>query len=393
VTTPSRNIRRQRGTGTIRADGEDKWIVRAPVGGKQVSRTVHGTRRDAEKRLRALLTEVDSGYHRERKRTVADLLAKWYDLVAPDRSPQTTRRYESHMRVHLLPALGDLPLDRLGPAEIDALYAEMRKTMRPGSVHDVHNVLNTACKYGVKIGWLVANPCQRASPPRGKSRPITPPSWEDVGLLVSTAMERDPQLAVIVFLAAATGMRRGELCGLRWSSINGATVNVWQSVIDVKGTQRTQVKGTKTERYRTIAIDPKVPPILDAHRRRQEARATNAGVELAPKAFVFSDLPTCALPLRPSQVTHRFDKLRDRCGLPTVRLHDLRHAHGTYLMQQGFSAVDVGGRLGHSGGQLVHQLYGHFAPAQDVLAAATLGAVLPALPETTKAPPPDPKAE
>lgn len=386
--------RRTRGTGTVRLRmPPDVWEVRVSVAGGQVSRTVHGTRRDAERRLRDLLTEVDKGHHRQRRKTAGDLFERWFDLVSPDRSPATVRRYRSNMANHILPAIGAMPLERLGPAELDELYIALRRKptksgrpMKASSVRAVHQVIHAALAYGVQVGWLVANPDDRSTPPQARSRPIEPPTWADVGKLVQVAMESgEEQTAVVIFLAAATGMRRGELCGLRWGHLAGQEVNVWQAVID-NGPGATLVKETKHKRYRTIAVAPEVLPFLAAHRSRQEARAAAAGVEMAERAFVFSDRPTGALPVSPGAMTDRFGRIRVKAGLAEVRLHDLRHLQATFLFEQGYDAVEIGARLGHAGGALALQLYGHFSPARDRVAAASLGAVLPALVTTTKAP-------
>lgn len=377
--------RRTRGAGSVRLKREpDVWEVRASARGDdgrpvQVSRTFTGTKAGAERRLRDLLTEVDKGHHRQRRKTVGDLFQRWFDLVSPDRSPATVRRYRSNMTNHILPALGAMPLERLGPAELDELYIALRRKMKASSVDAVHQVIHTALSYGVQVGWLVANPADRSHPPPARSRPIEPPTWADVERLVTVAMETgQEQMAVVIFLAAATGMRRGELCGLRWGHLAGQEVNVWQAVID-NGPGATLVKETKHKRYRTIAVAPEVLPFLAAHRQRQEARAASAGVTLAERAFVFSDRPTGALPVSPGAMTDRFGRIRVKAGLPAVRLHDLRHLQATFLFESGFDAVEIGARLGHAGGALALQLYGHFSPARDRIAAASLGAVLPAL--------------
>ena len=387
-----------RGSGTVRERKPGYWEVRVPVRAadgrpSQVSRYVTGTRKDAEKLRRKLLDEVDKGHHRQRKKTVGDLFERWFDLVSPDRSPRTVMRYRSNMDRHILPALGKLPLERLGPAEIDEFYIAMRKgskdrkPLKASSVDAVHQVIHTALDYGVEVGWLVANPADRAHPPQVRSRPIDPPSWPDVGKLVNVAMEMGQEdMAVVIFMAAATGMRRGELSGLRWEHLTGSEVNVWQAVID-DAPGSTLVKETKHKRYRTIAIAPEVLPILEAHRLRMEERAARAEVKLAKRAFVFSDRLNCGMPVSPGTMTDRFLRIRTKAGLPDVRLHDLRHLQASFLFAEGYDAVEIGARLGHAGGALALNLYGHFSPARDRIAAASLGSVLPkldALPPATR---------
>jgi integrase len=387
-----------RGAGSVRERKPGYWEVRVPVRAAdgrptQVSRYVTGTRKDAEKVRRTLLEEVDKGHHRQRKKSVGDLFERWFDLVSPDRSPATVRRYRSNLDNHILPTIGRLPLERLGPAELDELYVALRKKptktgrpMKPSSVNAVYQVIHTGLAYGVQVGWLVNNPADRSTPPKGRSRPIEPPEWSDVAKLVSVAMERDQEtMAVLIFLAAATGMRRGELAGLRWGSLDEQQVNVWQAVIDA-GAGQTLVKETKNHRYRTIAVAPEVLPFLAAHRERMERRAADVEVTLPPRAFVFSDSVTCAMPLSPGAITDRFGRIREWAGLPTVRLHDLRHLQATFLFAQGYDAVEIGARLGHAGGALALQLYGHFSPARDRIAAASLGSVLPALVTNERSP-------
>lgn len=385
-----------RGSGTVRERKPGYWEVRVPVRAAdgrptQVSRYVTGTRKDAEKERRKLIDEVDKGHHRQRKKTVGDLFERWFDVLSPDRSPRTVIRWRSNLDRHILPAIGGLALERLGPAELDELYVALRKKktpagtpMKASSVQVIYQVVHAALDYGVEVGWLVANPADRSHPPQARSRPIEPPEWSDVGKLVNTAMEMGYEdMAVVIFLAAATGMRRGELSGLRWEHINGSTVNVWQAVID-DAPGSTLVKETKHKRYRTIAVAPEVLPILEAHRRRVVERAARAEVKLAKRAFVFSDRLNCGLPVSPGTLTDRFGRIRAKAGLPTVRLHDLRHLQATFLFEQGYDAVEIGARLGHAGGALALNLYGHFSPARDTAAAASLGSVLPLLPPATE---------
>src|SRR5690606_16923615 len=187
-----------------------------------------------------------------------------------------------------------------------------------------------------------------ASPPKLRKQEINPPAIGDTRDLLAAADDHDPAFGALLRVLAATGARRGEVCGLRWSDLDRATrtLSIKRSVASVSG--GTVVKDTKTHAARRIAIDAATPAAPDAHRARSEAVAAGCRIELAPDGCMFTSEPDGSRPLHPDTVTGNFRRITHRLGLAGVRFHDLRHLHATQLLAAGVPVRTVSGRLGHA---------------------------------------------
>src|SRR5215218_6692240 len=142
--------------------------------------------------------------------------------------------YQGYIERTVLPTLGHLPLRRLDTATLDRFYSELRgrggvggRPMAPATVRQVHAILRRALDQAARWAWIPANPAALASPPRLSSAEIRPPTPEEVSRLLETAYEADPDFAVLLWLAATTGARRGELCALRWAMSTWRRLSFW----------------------------------------------------------------------------------------------------------------------------------------------------------------------
>jgi integrase len=191
--------------------------------------------------------------------------------------------------------------------------------------------------------------------------------------VIEAAERRDPRLARLLMLAALTGMRRGELCALRWSDVDldTGTINVIRSVVVVP--HGLAEKTTKTGRGRIVALDPVGVALLSQHRGRTERWVREAGAQLSSDACVFSPFVEGTTPFRPDNVTSFFMRVRNEVGAPTVRLHDLRHFTATQLIGAGIDVRTVAGRLGHSDPSVTLRVYSHALEERDRAAAAIMG--------------------
>jgi len=180
----------------------------------------------------------------------------------------------------------------------------------------------------------------------------------------------------LIYAAATTGARRGELCGLRWSDIDLdlATMTVARSISDAG--REVAVKDTKTHQARRLALDPTTVEVLRDHRQLVERRAHDARVTLSPSAYVWSQDLDAASPYRPDRVTGAFRSLRDRLGLPQVTFHALRHFAATTLAAQGVGVRTIAGRLGHANPGITLRTYAHFLDTADRDAADAIGKAL-----------------
>lgn len=343
---------------------------------RRAVRSFRGTKRQAERALAALVTEVDAGRRGGTSATVGALLERWLDVA--ELAVTTRRRYHGLVDLHIAPALGTIALRRLEAAELDRFYrALLDKGLAPATVRQVHAVLRRALGQAYRWGWVPANVATMATPPKVVRPDITPPSrGEAVRLIEAAGRWGDGTLGSWLHVAATTGARRGELCGLRWADVDleHGELLIERSVVEDDG--RLLVKATKTHAARRIALDAGTLAVLEAHRARQLERSEAGETKLSARAFVWSDELDGTRPWRPDRVSQAFRKLCAREGVKGVRLHDLRHFAATELIAAGVDAVTVGGRLGHANSAVTLNVYSHFVRAADRDAADVLGKLL-----------------
>jgi integrase len=368
--------------GSIQKRGSSSWRVRAYVGVNEetgtkrtVSRTVRGTKREAEEVLHRLLLEVGDGrYVSSSSITVGDLLDQWWPIKRPTLSPSTARDWDSCLRLHIRPQVDGVAMHRFRAIEMDRLYAKLAKS-RVGAprIRRVHTILSTAFAQAVRWEMIAANPALSASPPELRGREVHPPDPDKLTSFFKTVEEDDPDLAMFAWLAAFTGARRGELCALRWPDVDfvGASLLLSRAIVDGGGVL--VEKDTKTHQMRRIALGDETLARLRTYQMLLEARASECRTKLASDAFVFSFEVDGSRPWRPDTTTHRFIKARRRAGFSdAVRLHDLRHFLATRMISSGVDVRTVSGRLGHRRTSTTVDRYAAFVPATDREAAGLL---------------------
>ncbi len=363
------------------------WEVRVYAGqdpetGKKrwVSKTVRTSKRDAQRVLTKLLSEVDAGSHSGPDATMADLFQRWQEANRPKWSPSTVDAYAIYIRRHLVPGLGSVLVRHVRSADLDAFYGRLLvEGLSGSSVAKCHGIVHRALAQAVRWGWVPVNVADAASPPRAETPDLAPPDPEQVRRMLAAVVERQPMFATFLAVAAATGARRGEVCALRWSDLQlGDEPSVTIGRALVHGQHQIHERATKTRRVRRVALDPATAAVLAAHKRRCKEAAFACGVRLAPDAFLFSTDPAFQIAWRPDGVTQRFSRLRAQLGIEGVRLHDLRHLVATYLLSSGVDVRTVAGRLGHARASTTLDVYSHFMPAADRAAAELLGKMLEA---------------
>lgn len=371
--------------GTKRKKRDGVWEIRVYVGRdpitgkpKQVSKTVHGGVREADAALRDLIDKQAPSRDDGVGATFGQLLDKWLEeCERMELSPTTLRNYRSSIKTTLGPKLGKVPLHRLSAKNLDDLYGALKAAGKsPKTIHNHHAIISSALHQAVRWGWVRTNVAELAKPPRARHKRVHAPSVEDVRTVVESAEERDPRLAAFLMFAALTGLRRGEVCGLRWSAVrlDIGEIEVLRSVIVVEG--GVAEKGTKTDRDRRIALDEVGVSLLTFHRSRVEGWAEVAEVEVLEDGYVFSPEVDGSRPFRPDNVTKFFERVREPLGMQHVRLQDLRHFTATQLIGAGVDMRTVAGRLGHTDPSLTLRVYSHVIEERDRAAAAIPGNAL-----------------
>lgn len=376
--------------GSMRQRSEGSWELRVFTGRdpltkkpQYLTKTFRGGKRAAERELAAMVSGKQASSPTAGM-TVGELLERWLEHATPELSPSTVATTRVVIYTHLVPHIGSLPLRKLTPAKVDALYRLLRerggrkgKPLSGATVQRAHNVLHRAAAQAVRWGWLPLNPVSNATPPRRAPVEIQPPAPEEVLRIIDVAQEVNPPLATYLLVSAATGARRSEVVALRWSDVDlgDGVVVIGRGVVHGPDGRLVE-KDTKTHAARRIAVDPATVELLRAHRKRAEEAAQLCGTKLAANGFVFSSEPDGSSSWRPDYTTQAFARIARDAGLPKVRLHDLRHFVATRLLANGVDVRTVAGRLGHKNPNVTLNVYAAFLPEADRDAADLLGRLL-----------------
>lgn len=382
---------RRRHRGSIRQRGAGSFEVRVFVGvnsetGQRdyVSRTIRGSRRDAEVELTKVLRQIDEGAVAPRSGSIGELVEAWYRLRSPNLSPPVAHNYRRIIDRNILPRWGAVSLRQLRVKDLDTWYARLLSSggvnggpLSANSVRRVHAVLHAALAQGVRWGQLVANPADAVTPPSVHRQSIVLTAGsDDFALLISSAKRVNQVLPVYFRLALATGARRGELCALRWRDVDLAkgVIQIGRSLVEAAGV--VTEKDTKTHQVRRVSVDTTTKELLSEYHSKVLTLCVDAGGHLPDNSFVFSHDPEGRTPWRPGYVTAAFCRLRNELGMRSLRLHDLRHASASFLLAGGVDVKTVSVRLGHAQTSTTLDIYAHMINQADDRAASTLGAFL-----------------
>jgi integrase len=353
---------------------------------RQVRRGFRGTETAADKALRELAREIDAGRHRSTDGTLGFVLERWLAMVEDDLSPTTVREYRRLVDKRIRPAvvempkrtqLVDVPLRKLEADVLDTFYADLRAGgLAPASIRQIHAIIRRALNQAVQWRWVDANVASRATPPRVRKHEISPPTPTEALRLLTLANKTNPELGAFLDLDAATGARRGELCGLRWSDFDAEarTLLIARSIVVVDG--RTIVKDTKTHAMRRVTLGTQAAARLQRHRAAMEARARAGRTAVRPDSYIFSARLDGSQPWNPDHATKLFVTLRKNAKADRVRLHDLRHMHATELIDAGVPLPTVSRRLGHAQTSTTANIYAHPIEETDRRAADVMDALL-----------------
>lgn len=361
--------------GSIRARGVGRWEITIDLGrdsdGKRVRKffNVKGKKADAERRKREILTALDKGIPIDTsKLKVSELLDKWFEsYVQPNLRLKTIQGYESIIRYHLKPQLGDIELSKLQPIHIQAMEDDLRSRGRaPKTILNVHRTISEALNHGMKWGLIYRNPATIVDAPKQKKTEPQIPSHGEAVKILELAKETPyyPPLRFIAF----TGCRRGECLGLRWRDLDfeRKSVSIIQTVQAIRGIGSV-IEPTKSHRgRRPIALDDETLEVLRSHRVNQLKQRLRVCADWVDKDLVFPG--KIGNELHPDTLTHVAERLAKDAGTKGA-LHILRHFHATMLLKEGVHPKIVQERLGHANISVTLDVYSHVVPGLQEKAA------------------------
>jgi integrase len=369
--------------GSIKWQSDNSYRVRAsigkdPISGKYISHfeTVKGNKKDAERRLRELLTEVDKGTFIEPgKITLGNYLSQWLrDYVIVNLSPRTYEGYEYIIRYHLTPVIGNIPLSALKPEHVQHYLATKLSTTKANCKAKLSNLsvrhhamlLHKALKTACQLGLLQRNPTDNVVIP--KATQIEMQIWdvEEVKRFLDTAISS--QYYPLFFIALYTGARRSELLALRWSDVDLllCTMSINRNLHQInKQYVFTQPKTNKSRRV--IDLSPDSVQVLRNHHNKQAMDKAMADIKIQESDLIFSTYDN--RPWRPNTISRAWVATAKRAGVKVIRFHDARHTHASLMLKQGIHPKVVQERLGHSTISTTLDIYSHVAPGIQKAAA------------------------
>ncbi len=300
------------------------------------------------------------------------LTERWMPRRRQRLQPTTAYRYEWMIEHYIVPAIGAVPLRSVHTEMLDRFYDELRTCgaaagggLAPKTVYDVHVLIRAALNQAVRQHLVPANVAHGAQPPRATPRSRTGPEcWTAEQLTRFLDATRHLRLHPALHLAATTGMRRGELAGLRWGDWHTAThrLSIARSR-QVVGGRSTEVPVKTRSSRRCIDLDAGTEAVLATWRRRQAAD----GHGIATEDPMFTN--TAGTAVHAESLYQLFDRQLRRMDLPRIRFHDLRHTHASLLVAAGVPIKVVSERLGHANPGFTMATYQHVLPGMGADAA------------------------
>ena len=368
--------KRGNGEGSIYRRKDGRWVgqylVYTADGPKY--RYLYGkTRQDVSKKLTKAMADRDGRITFDAGTiTVSEYLDRWMkDSVRGTVRLSTVERHEINVRVHINPALGQVKLKSLTPAHVRALHREkLDSGSSPATVRKIHSTLHKALAQAVADGLIPRNAAD-VKAPRPAPDEMRPLSEAEARTFLEAAS--DERFEALYVLAITTGLRRGELLGLRWddADLEKGTLRVGRALVREGG--RYTLGDTKTKRgRRQVNLTPRTVNALKAHRKRQlEERVSLAGL-YEDQGLIFAT--SAGTPIQPENLVKRsFKPLLKKTGLPEIRFHDLRHTCATLLLGRGVHPKIVQELLGHATIAMTLDTYSHYLPSMGDQASGAMG--------------------
>ena len=359
--------KRGQNEGSIFRRKDGLWVAQMTIQGKHVSK-YSKSQSVCRDWLRKTQLQVENGLTLSGAQTsVAVFLNEWLILSETAVRPKTIDQYKQIVRQHIIPDLGLIKMKDLNPRQIQALYSKkMEGGASARTVLLIHAVLRRALNQALKLGVIGRNPALAVIRPKLKHIEMKVLTDSQVRTLLSAAT--GDRFEVLYWLAVATGLRQGELLGLKWSDVDWVNrrLRIQRQVQRIRGGLVFSEPKTAAGR-RVIALGAATIQALQKQQFFQVGRIHDVGSLWQDYDLIFPS--SIGTPLDPSNLYHSFKQLLKKAGLPNIRFHDLRHTAATLMLQQGTHPKIVQERLGHSDISMTLNTYSHVLPVmQDEVA-------------------------
>lgn len=342
---------------------------------KRIYRNV-SSKKEAEILLTKLISELTTGsYIEPAKLSLEQYLLDWMsNYVESNLSPTTIDSYSVNIKKHIIPKLGSIKLQELKPLHLQAFYKELLERGRSDgkgglsatSVQYIHRNLHEALEHAVRLQLVYRNVTDLVNLPRIKKYTSEVYDAEELQHLLKVAQGTDMEIPIV--LAAALGLRRGEILGLQWQDVDLASGRLSVRNNRVQTTQGNITKDPKSAgSVRTIDLPEGVVPIFKRYKALQAENKLKLGSNYHEGNYVYCQPD--GRPYAPGYMSKKFTAFLEKHSLKKIRLHDLRHSHATLMLACGVPAKVASERLGHSNIAITMDLYSHVLPSMQKDAA------------------------
>lgn len=365
--------KRGNGEGSISLRSDGRWVARFTMPDGKVRALYGATRQEAARKLSKAIHDRDAGIQMasDERMTLAHWLTRWLETVEPTIKPRTFTRYGVAVRIHLIPALGNVRLSKLSPSTVQTFYArKLKEGLAPGTVAHMHSVLHHALDDAERLGLVAHNISDKVTHPHQPQREMHVLTQEQAQTLLASV--KGERLEALYILALTTGARQGELLALRWSDVDldTATMHISHTLQFRKG-GGWYLGSPKTSRgRRRVHLPPVAVAALRKHKARQSEERLALGEAWPGHPFIFTTI--LGQPIRGTHFTDQFQLRLKRAGLPMIRFHDLRHTAATLLLLANVPAKVVSEMLGHSSISITLDVYSHVLPSMQESAAQAM---------------------
>ena len=376
--------RRANGEGNLRKRKDGRWEGRYTAGrdpetGKAIYKNVLGkTQAEAKAKLKQSIEEakgLDAG--KAGRYTLGQWMDVWFENYAKVKvRPSSHQTYRGYIDNHIKTNIGQIPLEKLTSLELQKLYKKLlekgrvdrlesrhqAKGLSPKTVRNIHQSISSAMKLAQEQKLIVGNPAEGCALPRLEHREMQTLPVEQLQSFMREA--KDSGVFELYYLELATGLRRGELLGLKWEDIDleRGDLRVKRQIARINGEVVEAPLKTKNA-YRTLPLAEDTVSVLLEQKKK-----------VGSSPWVFPS--PAGGPISPDSVGNMLHRVLKRAGLPSLRFHDLRHTFATLALQNGVDVKTVSGMLGHFSAGFTLDTYAHVTTASQRQAAKTMGSIL-----------------
>lgn len=357
--------RRGNNEGSLYQRKDGLWCGQVSLEGRRL--TKYGkTQKEVRQWIKEMLAKIDGGLTYEgTELTLERFIENWLSGKELSRRPKTVIQYRQISTQHILPVMGKMRLQDIQSAHVKQLYTLKKEEGRGDrTVQLIHSTLHNALKQAVREGILGRNPVEAVERPKVEQAEMQTLDEDQARQFLITAA--GSTFEAVYYLALTTGMREGELLGLKWSDLdwNKSVFFIQRQLQQIKGQGYVLVPPKTKAGRRHLKVGPGTLKQLDAHRNRQALDRAVAGERWQENDLIFPT--TIGTLLDYKRVTTEFKRILKRAGLPEIRFHDLRHTSLSSLLDMGTPINTVQRRAGHSKASTTVNVYGHStARSQD----------------------------